>query len=60
MKFKKKTNKNEFLILYRYYMLAGSLVCEQDWHKLIKTSATTTGSAPLRKGKVGRPRRSRD
>ncbi|XP_065163749.1 LIM domain transcription factor LMO4-B [Atheta coriaria] len=40
----------------RYYMLAGSLVCEQDWHKLLKTSTTTT----VRKGKVGRPRRSRD
>ncbi|CAO1338439.1 unnamed protein product [Diamesa tonsa] len=42
----------------RYYMLAGSLVCEQDWHKLIKTTPTAT--PPLRKGKVGRPRRSRD
>ncbi|KRT80453.1 LIM domain containing protein [Oryctes borbonicus] len=40
----------------RYYMLAGSLVCEQDWHKLLKSSATPT----VRKGKVGRPRRSRD
>ncbi|XP_060518482.1 LIM domain only protein 3 [Cylas formicarius] len=41
----------------RYYMLAGSLVCEQDWHKLLKSSA----AAPtVRKGKVGRPRRSRD
>ncbi|XP_017783625.1 PREDICTED: LIM domain transcription factor LMO4-B isoform X1 [Nicrophorus vespilloides] len=40
----------------RYYMLAGSLICEQDWHKLLKSSATTT----VRKGKVGRPRRSRD
>ncbi|XP_018335770.2 LIM domain transcription factor LMO4-B [Agrilus planipennis] len=41
----------------RYYMLAGSLVCEQDWHKLLKNSA----AAPtVRKGKVGRPRRSRD
>lgn len=41
----------------RYYMLAGSLVCEQDWHKLLKSSAATT---TVRKGKVGRPRRSRD
>lgn len=41
----------------RYYMLAGSLVCEQDWHKLLKSSAATP---PVRKGKVGRPRRSRD
>lgn len=40
----------------RYYMLAGSLVCEQDWHKLLKSSTGTT----VRKGKVGRPRRSRD
>ncbi|XP_018566068.1 LIM domain only protein 3 isoform X2 [Anoplophora glabripennis] len=41
----------------RYYMLAGSLVCEQDWHKLLKSSAATP---TVRKGKVGRPRRSRD
>ncbi|XP_071445395.1 uncharacterized protein [Hetaerina americana] len=41
----------------RYYLLAGSLVCEQDWHKLLKGAAATTG---VRKGKVGRPRRSRD
>lgn len=47
----------------RYYMLAGSLVCEQDWLKLIKsTAASNTGGTnpPVRKGKVGRPRRSRD
>ena len=43
----------------RYYMLGGSLVCEQDWHKLVKTSNNQT-NPPLRKGKVGRPRRSRD
>ncbi|XP_004929219.1 LIM domain transcription factor LMO4 [Bombyx mandarina] len=46
----------------RYYMLAGSLVCEQDWQKLMK-SANATGqgaTAPVRKGKVGRPRRSRE
>jgi len=52
----------------RYYLLAGSLVCEQDWHKLVKASGggpTPQGQAPspapgVRKGKVGRPRRSRD
>lgn len=49
----------------RYYLLAGSLICEQDWHKLLKGSgvaggaATNTGTG-VRKGKVGRPRRSRD
>ncbi|KAJ8726185.1 hypothetical protein PYW07_000883 [Mythimna separata] len=38
----------------RYYMLAGSLVCEQDWQKLMK-SANATGApgAPMRKNKVG-------
>lgn len=40
-------------------MLAGSLVCEQDWQKLMKTANATPG-APVRKGKVGRPRRSRE
>ena len=40
-------------------MNAGSLVCEQDWNKLSKTTPPTA-AAPLRKGKVGRPRRSRD
>lgn len=40
-------------------MLGGSLVCEQDWHKLVKSSNAQT-NPPLRKGKVGRPRRSRD
>lgn len=40
-------------------MLAGAVVCESDWLKLMKSSGTT-GTAPLRKGKVGRPRRSRD
>ncbi|XP_073987488.1 uncharacterized protein isoform X2 [Rhodnius prolixus] len=53
----------------RYYLLGGSLVCEQDWHKLVKASGGTgagqSGAAPspapgVRKGKVGRPRRSRD
>ncbi|KAL9708164.1 hypothetical protein quinque_011682 [Culex quinquefasciatus] len=43
----------------RYYMVGGNLVCEQDWHKLVKTSNAQT-NPPLRKGKVGRPRRSRD
>lgn len=41
-------------------MLAGSLVCEQDWHKLIKNSSSNNATPPVRKGKVGRPRRSRD
>ncbi|CAD7080208.1 unnamed protein product [Hermetia illucens] len=41
----------------RYYMIASSLVCEQDWHKLVKNP---TPNPPVRKGKVGRPRRSRD
>lgn len=48
----------------RYYLLGGSLVCEQDWHKLLKgsqgVSGTTTTGTGVRKGKVGRPRRSRD
>ncbi|XP_067002440.1 rhombotin-2 [Anabrus simplex] len=49
----------------RYCLLAGSLVCEQDWHKLLKGSgvgnATPSGAGTaVRKGKVGRPRRSRD
>ncbi|KAJ9583735.1 hypothetical protein L9F63_021919, partial [Diploptera punctata] len=47
----------------RYCLLAGSLVCEQDWHKLLKGSGvggTATGTGTVRKGKVGRPRRSRD
>ncbi|CAB3364291.1 Hypothetical predicted protein [Cloeon dipterum] len=61
----------------RFCLMAGSPVCEQDWHKFIK-SASVTGQGPLtpgtpggpntggpqtgpvRKGKVGRPRRSRD
>ncbi|CAH1391809.1 unnamed protein product [Nezara viridula] len=42
----------------RYYMAGGSLVCEQDWHKLVKSPAPQ--APPVRKGKVGRPRRSRD
>ncbi|CAH2233994.1 jg9897 [Pararge aegeria aegeria] len=44
----------------RYYMLAGSLVCEQDWQKLMKNTNAATPGAPVRKGKVGRPRRSRE
>ncbi|KAI5635409.1 LIM domain-containing protein [Phthorimaea operculella] len=43
----------------RYYMLAGALVCEQDWQKLMKSAGGAPG-APVRKGKVGRPRRSRE
>uniref|UniRef100_A0A0K8SF66 LIM zinc-binding domain-containing protein n=2 Tax=Lygus hesperus TaxID=30085 RepID=A0A0K8SF66_LYGHE len=52
----------------RYYLVGGSLVCEQDWHKLVKGNSgpSATGAANsspatgVRKGKVGRPRRSRD
>jgi len=47
----------------RYYLLAGTLVCEQDWHKLLKNTpqgGPPTPTPPVRKGKVGRPRRSRD
>lgn len=50
----------------RYCVLAnGTLVCEKDWQLLYKGSTmvsgqqTTTGTT-VRKGKVGRPRRSRD
>lgn len=46
---------------FRYYVVGGSsIVCEPDWQKLMKTTGNNTGTAPLRKGKVGRPRRSRD
>ncbi|KAI5736178.1 hypothetical protein M8J76_000684, partial [Diaphorina citri] len=52
----------------KYYLLNGNLVCEQDWHKILKgnltsgpgSQNTTTGTTTVRKGKVGRPRRSRD
>jgi len=44
----------------RYTMLGASLVCEQDWQKLLKNSPTTNGSLPTRKGKVGRPRRTKE
>lgn len=53
----------------RYYLVSGSLVCENDWLKLVKASGGpgggASGPAPspatgVRKGKVGRPRRSRD
>lgn len=44
----------------RYCMLAGSIVCEQDWHKLLKGTSSVTSTASMRKGKVGRPRRTRD
>lgn len=40
-------------------MLNGKLVCEGDWHK-IKSPLTASGTTSVRKGKVGRPRRSRD
>lgn len=59
--------RNVYIIFIacRYYMLGGSLVCEPDWMKLLKNvSAANTSSSgattPIRKGKVGRPRRSRD
>lgn len=41
-------------------MLNGKLVCEQDWHKLVKVPVSNSNPPPVRKGKVGRPRRSRD
>lgn len=46
----------------RYHLLGGALVCEQDWHKLLKGGAPGVPPATqgVRKGKVGRPRRSRD
>ena len=52
----------------RYYLLSGSPVCESDWHKIVKSSgvaaaaaaAAGNSGAPVRKGKVGRPRRSRE
>ncbi|XP_046735899.1 LIM/homeobox protein Lhx9-like [Diprion similis] len=43
--------------------LSGAPVCETDWHKMVKSAgvgASGNGGAPVRKGKVGRPRRSRD
>lgn len=48
--------------------MSGSPICESDWHKIVKatgvgaaTAATGGNSgAPVRKGKVGRPRRSRE
>ncbi|XP_014238623.1 LIM domain-containing protein B-like isoform X2 [Trichogramma pretiosum] len=54
----------------RYYQLSGAAVCETDFHKMVKSSsvaaaaaaaaATGNGAMPARKGKVGRPRRSRE
>ncbi|XP_012275255.1 LIM/homeobox protein Lhx9 [Orussus abietinus] len=50
----------------RYCLLSGAPVCETDWHKIVKSSSVTAaaaagnGGAPVRKGKVGRPRRSRE
>ncbi|XP_037959525.1 LIM domain transcription factor LMO4 [Teleopsis dalmanni] len=43
----------------RYAMMGASLVCEQDWQKLIKTLPVANGNL-TRKGKVGRPRRTKD
>lgn len=53
---------------FRYYLLSGSPVCESDWHKIVKSSSVAAAAAaaagnsgaPVRKGKVGRPRRSRE
>lgn len=50
----------------RYNILSnGNLVCEKDWNSLYKGSSMSTGQTQttgttVRKGKVGRPRRSRD
>ncbi|XP_034472341.1 LIM domain transcription factor LMO4.2 isoform X2 [Drosophila innubila] len=44
----------------RYAMVGASLVCEQDWHKLLKNPSNSNGTLAQRKGKVGRPRRSKD
>lgn len=44
----------------RYTMLGNSVVCEQDWQKLLKGSQTANGTIPSRKGKVGRPRRTKE
>ncbi|XP_031785618.1 LIM domain transcription factor LMO4.2 [Nasonia vitripennis] len=55
----------------RYYLLSGAAVCETDFNKMMKSSpvavaaaaaaaATGNGGMPTRKGKVGRPRRSRE
>ncbi|XP_041451787.1 LIM/homeobox protein Lhx4 isoform X1 [Drosophila obscura] len=44
----------------RYTMLGASLVCEQDWHKLLKSPSNSNGTLAQRKGKVGRPRRAKD
>jgi LIM domain len=35
----------------RFCLLAGSPVCEQDWHKLMK-GASVTGQGPLTPGKT--------
>lgn len=63
-KFQNSFSSLSFHFIWRtssYYMLAGALVCEQDYHKLAKSSlAANTATPPVRKGKVGRPRRSRD
>ena len=54
--------------LFRYYLVNGLPVCEADWQKIVKSNmaaataaaAAGNGGAPVRKGKVGRPRRSRE
>ena len=56
-------------LCFRYFLVSGSPVCETDFLKLVKspsvgaaaaTAAAGNGGAPVRKGKVGRPRRSRE
>lgn len=55
------TNRPHLFCHFRYYMLSGTLVCEQDMAKMMKSSpANNSSTPPVRKGKVGRPRRSRD
>ncbi|XP_043271166.1 protein lin-11-like [Venturia canescens] len=54
----------------KYFLVGGSPVCEADYLKIAKSSGATAtstaasaagnGGAPVRKGKVGRPRRSRE
>lgn len=51
----------------RYYLMSGQPVCEMDWQKAVKAASLAAasagagnGGAPVRKGKVGRPRRSRE
>lgn len=48
----------------RYYILGNSLYCEMDYNKMLKQPNSMpgqpAGGTTVRKGKVGRPRRSRD